>query len=522
MVGTSIVTGTQAIIDIDQGEIKEIEAEVIDLETRLRELERELVSDDQQDSPRFLKTTARFALPTSNRNVTGKQKRQLTRSHFYRRLLQSRIESLEREKNSLKVLNNELEQQIAYATNAGSVQVARPPHAAQLTAPPDALQPYQVPLVGAWQEPEESGLDISYYLRMLAKSWWLILLTSVVATLIALFASYTITPIYQTTARYLVSPTSELSGTQAIYALETLKNRIIITTYAEVLNSRRIYEQIGESLEIDPALLAEYTISPVVVPEASVLEVTTEGPNPEVAVLLANQVGRQTVNYLTGAYDAYDVELLDEALLPEAPISPNPLQNAGIALVLGLVLGIGLALIRGFITSLSESERSLSNKSDSNVYSRQEFEQRLEEELKNDKSLSLGMVEVGGTTEGTPAAAQIRQVIERIVKILPNELRGKDVVGYWSSSRVVILMPSVPSMMAYSEFHYIQQVLAESLRTDSDATVNSLVPHIGVVNRRHNEPAETLIEQAQKALEEAQQSGKSVVLFSPHKALGSE
>jgi len=524
MAGTAIITGAQTIID--QDEMKVIEAEVIDLESRLRQLERELTNGNQNDSPRFLKTTARYVLPT-NRNATDKQKkRDLTRSHFYRRLLQSRIDSLEREKNALKSLNNELEQQIAYATHSGVVQLSPAPQAAPLAhvahAAPlaYAAQPYQMPMAAPWQEPQESSLDIAYYIKMLTQSWWLILLTSVAATLIALFASYTIAPTYQTTARYLVSPTSELSGTQAVYALETLKNRIIITTYAEVLNSRRIYEQIAESLQIDPNLLAEYTITPVIVPEASVLEVTTEGPNPELATLLANQVGMQTVTYLTGAYDAYDVVILDAALLPDTPISPNPIQNASIALVLGLVLGVGLALIRGFMASLSPADPSVVNGAESKTYSRQQFQERLEEEIKDNRSVSLGLVELASTTGVMPPTSLVRQMVERIVTILPDELRGKDVVGYWTSSCVVILMPAVPSMMAYSEFHYIQQVLAESFKTDSDDTIKNLVPHIGVTTRRNHESSDMLMEQAEKALTEAKQNGKSVVLFSTHLALG--
>ncbi|MGB0387281.1 MAG: Wzz/FepE/Etk N-terminal domain-containing protein [Ardenticatenaceae bacterium] len=511
MAGTSIVTGSQTVLD--QDEIQEIEAEVIDLETRLQELEQEIHSDKKPESTRFLKTTARFSLPTAKRNGTGKQERQLTRSHFYRRLLQSRIDSLERERNSLKVLNNELEQQIAYATSTNSVQVARPPQA-----------PYQLAHPAPWQAqaqaPAKEGgdIDLKYYLEMLAKSWWLILLTAVVATVIALFASYAIAPTYQATARYLVSPTSTLSGTEAVYALETLKNRIIITTYAEVLNSRRIYESIGNSLEMDPEILVDYNIEPVVVPEASVLEVTAEGPNPEVVVLLADHAGKQTVDYLSGAYEAYDVELLDGALLPEVPIAPNPLQNASIAFIFGLLLGAGFALVRGYLASLSKSDLSLIGDTEANIYKRKEFEERLEEELKNNHSISLGLVELDSTNNVALSEVLVRELIQKMAKMLPTELRGKDVVGYWSSSCIAILMPSVPSMMAYSEFHYIQQVLSETLRAEPD-TAKELTPHVGVVTQRRDESAETLIEQAESALQEARQSGKSVVLFSPHKAL---
>ena len=157
----------------------------------------------------------------------------------------------------------------------------------------------------------------------------------------------------------------------------------------------------------------------------------------------------------------------------------------------------------------------------SNMFAYNMFIRPNEEEIKNNSSVSLGLVELSSTTGVMPPTSLVRQMVERIVTILPDELRGKDVVGYWTSTCVVILMPAVPSMMAYSEFHYIQQVLAESFKTDSDDTINNLVPHIGVTTRRNNESSAKLMEQAEKALTEAKQNGKSVVLFSTHKALGS-
>lgn len=508
----------------DQHQFETLNAEVIDLQQRLgtltEGLRQEELTPKSPDGvlPRSGSKEARKKNPTPELHIT--------RSHFYRRLLQSRIESLEREKKALAALNNELQPpaQPQPGYNMAPV-IRRAPQPIQpvenvYQAVPAWAQPapaWQMQQAG-WEESEKSSLEVAYYLRLLYQSWWLILLTAITALVIALVVSLSQVATYETSARYLISPTGNLEGTQAVYALETLKNRTIVSTYAEVLNSQRIYKEVGNTLGIEREVMQDYTLTAVVLPEASVLEVAVKGPDEKIATRIANNVGEQAVNYLTGAYDAYEVELLDQALVPTEPVSPNPMQNASIALILGLALGCGLVLVRGYLSSLNMSESSSVGTTSGGIYNQSQFKRRLGQILHQGQTLSLGLVELH-TTNGMAAQPElIKELIGQIAKLLPGELRGKDIVGYWSNNSLVILMPSVPTIMAYSEFHYIQQILAESLR-QSGITM-PLVPYIGVVTSQQGESAKALIRRAEQALIEAQQSGQSVVLYSHHKIEG--
>lgn len=60
---------------------------------------------------------------------------------------------------------------------------------------------------------------------------------------------------------------------------------------------------------------------------------------------LANAVGQHAVEYVHSLYQVYDLTVLDAATPPTEPISPQPLRSAGVALVVGLALGIVLALL---------------------------------------------------------------------------------------------------------------------------------------------------------------------------------
>lgn len=192
-------------------------------------------------------------------------------------------------------------------------------------------------------------MEMQLFLRMILRSWWIVALAALTALSISLTASYFATPLYRTSAQLLVSPNASLSGTQAVYGLDTLSKRSIVSTYAEVLNSGRIFNETGVALQIPPDELEAYTLLTVVLPEANVLDLSVTGPDPQVAALLANGVGQRAIDYIKGLYQAYDINFLELAPVPTTPVSPKPVQDATLAAGLGLILGLGLAALRAYL-----------------------------------------------------------------------------------------------------------------------------------------------------------------------------
>ena len=88
-----------------------------------------------------------------------------------------------------------------------------------------------------------------------------------------------------------------------------------------------------------------YVYNAVALPDANIIEFSVQGPDPKTVYLLANGIGQHAVEYVQSLYQVYDLLLLDPAALPVDPISPQPLRDAGVAFVVGLALGVVLALI---------------------------------------------------------------------------------------------------------------------------------------------------------------------------------
>lgn len=361
-------------------------------------------------------------------------------------------------------------------------------------------------------------MELRHYLRMLRTGWWLIALTTLSALAIALAVAYSATPIYRASARLIVRPNvPALGNASLVESLATLDKPSIAATYAEVLNSMRIFNEAANPLQLDPKTLLLYTRTAVVLPSSNILEVAVTGPDPNLATRLTNGIGQRAIEYTKGLYQAYGIEFLDPAVVPTEPISPQPLRDASLAIVLGFVLGAALAILREQLRMPLEALRRR-NMYDpySNAYSRRYFMRRLEEEITRKRgSLAVGLLQLDGL-EGlneTLPSPVFHGLLRRVNRILQIELRGRDSIGRWGDIQFALLLPSTPGTAAARTLERVQQVLSTSipLNENEPNEMVCLEPRIGVVASNGTEEANVLVERAEKVLERTLQSGAKPV-----------
>jgi len=164
-------------------------------------------------------------------------------------------------------------------------------------------------------------MEVKLYFRMLQRSWWIIVIVTLATVIAALVASYFTPPTYRATARFIVSPSPSLvtGGSNLLNSLSTLDKRSIITTYAEILNSQRMYNETLNLLQFNGVDLSQYKYSAVALPDANIIEFSVTGPDRNVVYTLANGIGQHTVEYVHSLYQVYDLNVLDPASAPAAP-----------------------------------------------------------------------------------------------------------------------------------------------------------------------------------------------------------
>lgn len=365
-------------------------------------------------------------------------------------------------------------------------------------------------------------MEIRYYLRIFQRSWWLILISALVAVNLSLvYSYYIVTPIYETTARFIVSPNlNNIDLRDVVNSLEALDKRSIVTTYAEVLNSPQIIRNTIQFLGKNPANYDTYTFSVTVLPDANVILLSAQGPNPEVATTLVNSVGQYAINYIQNLYDIYNIDFLDKAVVPAIPIKPEPFQNAMLALLAGVVIGLSLSIFREQLSNtLEELAKQRLLDSESKAYTRAYFERAARQEIAQqsyEDILTLGVIQLTGIQDiyDSIPQAYLTRIMQKVTETLKHQLRGNDVIGRWSQMQFIVLLLSTDGASAVARMERIRELLDRPITMDSSGDFDILLEtRIGLADRQGGESFNTLVKLAEKALEIAKQSENRINLY---------
>jgi capsular polysaccharide biosynthesis protein len=190
--------------------------------------------------------------------------------------------------------------------------------------------------------------QISFYINMLKRSWWIVVSITLVAANASLLLSYMETPMYKTSTSFVLSPGVDAlqENRDILNSFFPLNERTLAITYSEILQSNLIFQEAADFLELDAATRSKFSQFAVVLPESNILELTVSGPNPQIAQALANSVGQISIAYFQNLYQVYEVHTVDEAPLPTEPYSPTPKEDMAIAAFVGFVFGCILAFLR--------------------------------------------------------------------------------------------------------------------------------------------------------------------------------
>jgi len=194
-------------------------------------------------------------------------------------------------------------------------------------------------------------VELREYLRIARQGWLLILVSVIVAGACATIATALVTPQYASTSRVFVS-TARSDSNQAYQGGLFSEERV--TSYADVVVGLGLAQRVVDELGLDlaaPALAEK--IEATFVPDTVVLKITVTDSSPRQAQRINHGVVK-ALQQLVGELEtppgsripALEATVVDSPVLPHEPVSPQPLPNIGLGLILGGMLGLGLAILR--------------------------------------------------------------------------------------------------------------------------------------------------------------------------------
>ncbi|MNP03170.1 Capsular polysaccharide type 8 biosynthesis protein cap8A [compost metagenome] len=120
----------------------------------------------------------------------------------------------------------------------------------------------------------------------------------------------------------------------------------LVKTYSEFVKTRSVAEDAIDKLNLDitpGALLGMISVAPK--GDTEFLTITVKSKDAYEARDIANQVAKSLKAITKDIKKVDNVQLVDDALLPSGPVSPKPLLNIAIALILGLFVSVGIVFL---------------------------------------------------------------------------------------------------------------------------------------------------------------------------------
>ncbi|UNX55371.1 formate--tetrahydrofolate ligase [Georgenia sp. TF02-10] len=225
-------------------------------------------------------------------------------------------------------------------------------------------------------------VELSDYLAVLRKRWLGIALVAVAVLAVTAAVTLLTTPLYSAATRVFFSVQGGSSITDISQGSTFTEKQM--ASYAEVATSPLVLEPVAQDLglEVDDVRSA---VSVTVPPDTVILEITATDPSAEtsadtanaVAAELTSAVGQLTPEQADGTEPVL-ATVMTPAEAPGSPSSPNVPRNLALGLVLGLLLGYGVALLREITDTKVRDERDLAAVTDRPIVATIGYEQGTE------------------------------------------------------------------------------------------------------------------------------------------------
>ena len=207
----------------------------------------------------------------------------------------------------------------------------------------------------------EETISLRELFETLRKRLGLIAVITIIAAATSGIISYfVLTPIYQSSTQILVN---QSKSDQTIYNVNDIRTNLeFINTYNVIIKSPAILDLVKEELDLGIAvdtLNSKITVGSE--KNSQVVNIKVEDPDPYIAADIANTTATVFQREIVKLMNVDNVSILAQAQVKEnpVPVKPRPTLNIAIALVVGLMIGVGLAFLLEYLDNTIKNEQDI-------------------------------------------------------------------------------------------------------------------------------------------------------------------
>ena len=215
-----------------------------------------------------------------------------------------------------------------------------------------------------FERSEGIELDLPQLVRAVLKRIWIVVLAAVVGAVVTLVGTLLfITPQYQSSAMFYVNNSNisvgDVSVSMSSGDLST--SRGLVKSYIVILNTREtlvdVIDYAGVNRKV--AQLADM-IEAEAVDNTEIFKVTVTSEDPQEAQKIADAVAYILPKRIGTIIDGTSAKVVDAAVVPANPSSPSYLKNAVLGFALGLLLSVGIIVLREMFDTAIRTEEDIS------------------------------------------------------------------------------------------------------------------------------------------------------------------
>lgn len=186
------------------------------------------------------------------------------------------------------------------------------------------------------------------------------LITILFATISGLISFFYLTPIYQASTQILVNQSKNEQNTYSAGEVQT--NLQLINTYNVIIKSPAILDLVIKELDLNMTtgqLNGKITVQSE--QNSQVVTISVQDSDPNLAADIANKTASIFQTEIKNIMNVDNVSILAKAVVldNQSPIKPQPLMNIAIALVVGLMIGVGVAFLMEYLDNTIKTEQDI-------------------------------------------------------------------------------------------------------------------------------------------------------------------
>lgn len=220
--------------------------------------------------------------------------------------------------------------------------------------------------MGVWATSGEGvALNLLYFIKMLRSRWVTVCATTLAITLGAVSLTLLTTPLYEASTRLFVSTAAGESISDLYSGSQFSQKRVL--SYTELLLGKTLAQRTIDKLGLDmSADELQSHVSASAKPDTVLIDVDVRDQSPVRARDIANTLSdefvamaRELETPQDGSQPDARVVVEQRASIPTKPVTPQTTRNIALGLAVGLMAGVGLALLRDYFDNTIKDQETL-------------------------------------------------------------------------------------------------------------------------------------------------------------------